>query len=223
MTTDAARRSAEDAPTVATLNEHFPSPCAIVQQVRLDYADWYYDLSGGYILYFRPGYGQHYVHEVGAKRQQRLVAERAYGPLPPGHVVRRLTDDRTDNRAENLRIIPRSELPFAIAGHEPAAVHQCAVCGQSFQAVRKRIERTLSGQLFCSPECRQYAQCKVERPTADGLLRLMQEIGNWTRLAQHFGVSDNAVRKWAKRYGLDLSLCDGRQKENLSKLAGIPA
>ena len=214
MTTDAARRSAEDAPTVATLNEHFPSPCAIVQQVRLDYADWYYDLSGGYILYFRPGHGQHY--------EQRLVAERAYGPLPAGHVVRRLNDDRSDNRGENLRIIPRSELPFAIAGHEPAAVYQCAVCGHSFQTVRQRLERSLSGQLFCSPECRQFAQRKVERPTADGLLRLMQEIGNWTRLAQHFGVSDNAVRKWAKRYGLDLSLCDGRQKENRSKIANIP-
>jgi transposase-like protein len=40
----------------------------------------------------------------------------------------------------------------------------------------------------------------------------MQEIGNWSALGRHFGVSDNAVRKWAKRFGLDLSLCNGRYK-----------
>ena len=38
---------------------------------------------------------------------------------------------------------------------------------------------------------------------------------------QHFGVSDNAgahwARKWAKRNALDLSPCDGRQKENRNK------
>jgi hypothetical protein len=78
--------------------------------------------------------------------------------------------------------------------------------------VSQRIERSLSGDLYCSPSCRQFAQRKVIRPSADELRQLMVDIGNWTALGQLFGVSDNAVRKWAKRYGLDLALCDGRRK-----------
>jgi hypothetical protein len=93
MTTNTTpRRLAEDAPLVATLNDTFPSPCPIVQQVRRDFARWYYDLSDGYILYYLPDFGQEY--------EQRLVAERVFGPIPPGYLVRRRNHDRSDNRAD---------------------------------------------------------------------------------------------------------------------------
>jgi hypothetical protein len=200
MTADTAiRRSHQDAPRVATLNDTHPSPCPIVQQVRRDYARWYYDLSDGYILYFLTDFGQEY--------EQRLVAERAFGPIPPGHVVRRRNHDRSDNRAENLYLISRSNHAYASFGYAPAATYTCDHCGTAFQAPRQRIERSRSGHLFCSRVCKQLADRKVTRPTADELRHLMQEIGNWSALGRHFGVSDNAVRKWARRYGLDLALC----------------
>jgi hypothetical protein len=198
-------RSRRPAPTVATLQETHPTPCPVVQGVRRAYAHWFYDLSDGYILYYLPGFGQRYEH--------RLVAECVFGEIPPSYVVRHCNDDRADNRAENLRILSRSEHGLAVFGHEPAQTYTCATCGNSFKAVRQRVERSLSGELYCSPSCRQFAQRKVARPSADELRQLMQEIGNWTALGEMFGVSDNAVRKWAKRYGLDLALCDGRRKE----------
>jgi DNA-directed RNA polymerase subunit RPC12/RpoP len=204
MTTTIAR-SHRLAPTVATLNETHPTTCPIVQGVRLAYAAWFYDLSDGYILYYRPGCGQHYEH--------RLVAEFAFGDIPAGHVVRHCNDDRADNRAENLRILSRSDHGLAVFGHEPARTYTCATCGTEFKAVSQRINRSLSGDLYCSPACRQFAQRKVTRPSAEELRQLMVDVGNWTALGQLFGVSDNAVRKWAKRYGLDLALCDGRRKD----------
>jgi hypothetical protein len=203
MTTDTAttRRSHEDAPLVATLNETYPSPCPIVQQVRRDYARWYYDLSDGYILYFLPDFGQYY--------EQRLVAERAFGPIPPSYIVRRRNQDRADNRADNLYLISRTDHAYASFGHEPAETYTCYTCGTAFKAPHRRIERSHSGRLFCCRKCKDLADRKVTRPTAEELQRLMQEIGNWSALGRRFGVSDNAVRKWAKRYGLDLSLCGG--------------
>lgn len=197
-------RAQRPAPTVATLAATHPTTCPLVEAVRVEFAMWFYDCSDGYILYFLPGFGQHYEH--------RLVAERAFGAIPPGHVVRHRNDDRTDNRAENLHILSRSEHGLAVFGHEPAQTYTCATCGGEFKAVRQRIERSLTGDLYCSPACRQFAQRKVVRPSADELRQLMTDIGNWTALGQLFGVSDNAVRKWAKGYGLDLALCDGRRK-----------
>jgi hypothetical protein len=118
-------RSRRPAPTVATLNETHPTPCTVVQRVRLAYATWFYDLSDGYILYYLPGFGQHYEH--------RLVAERVFGAIPPGHIVRHGNDDRADNRAENLRILSRSEHGLAVFGHEPARTYTCATCGGSLR------------------------------------------------------------------------------------------
>ncbi|MCL4859508.1 MAG: HNH endonuclease [Caldilineaceae bacterium] len=204
MTIDALRRAQTPAPLVATLNDTFPSPCPIVQQVRQEYAHWRYDLSDGYILYFLTGFGQEY--------EQRLVAERAFGPIPPDHIVRRHNSDRTDNRAANLYLLRRSDHGLFTLEREPALTYTCAHCGQTFKAPRQRIERTPSGQLFCSRACKDVMHRKVTRPSADELHRLMLDIGNWTALGQQFGVSDNAVRKWARRYGLDLSICDGRRK-----------
>jgi hypothetical protein len=169
--------------------------------VRRDYARWYYDLSDGYILYFLPDFGQYY--------EQRLVAERAFGPIPPSYIVRRRNQDRADNRADNLYLISRTDHAYASFGHEPAETYTCYTCGTAFKAPHRRIERSHSGRLFCCRKCKDLADRKVTRPTAEELQRLMQEIGNWSALGRRFGVSDNAVRKWAKRYGLDLSLCGG--------------
>ncbi len=42
---------------------------------------------------------------------------------------------------------------------------------------------------------------KVERPSKEELIVLIEEC-SWVALGKRFGVSDNAVRKWAKFYGL---------------------
>ena len=56
-------------------------------------------------------------------------------------------------------------------------------------------------QKFCSHNCMHYSQRKIERPNKEELIELMKTT-NWTQLGKMFGVSDNAVRKWAKGYSL---------------------
>lgn len=59
----------------------------------------------------------------------------------------------------------------------------------------------LTKQKYCSKICATKASRKIERPTRQ---ELEQEIQNntWISLGKKYGVSDNAVRKWAKKYNL---------------------
>jgi Zn finger protein HypA/HybF involved in hydrogenase expression len=51
------------------------------------------------------------------------------------------------------------------------------------------------------PTCFASGRRKVERPTKDELSALMGTM-TWVRMGEVYGVSDNAVRKWARSYGL---------------------
>ena len=55
---------------------------------------------------------------------------------------------------------------------------------------------------FCSVSCTKLFQRKVKRPTRKILDKEIREIDNWCALGRKYGVTDNAVRKWAKSYGL---------------------
>lgn len=54
---------------------------------------------------------------------------------------------------------------------------------------------------FCSRECLHLSQQKCARPSKE---QLSSDISgsNWTAIGRKYGVSDNAVRKWAKKYGI---------------------
>lgn len=56
-------------------------------------------------------------------------------------------------------------------------------------------------QVYCSVACRGKESRKVVRPSKTELKSLIKKH-NWVNLGKMFGVSDNAVRKWAKKYEL---------------------
>lgn len=58
-----------------------------------------------------------------------------------------------------------------------------------------------SGLTYCSPACRAVGRRRVARPSKEQLGRELGTL-SWVALGRKYGVSDNAVRKWAKRYGL---------------------
>ena len=56
---------------------------------------------------------------------------------------------------------------------------------------------------YCSYTCAKINRRKVkERPSKEELVALLIK-NNWTQTAAIFDVSDNAVRKWAKEYGIN--------------------
>jgi len=82
----------------------------------------------------------------------------------------------------------------------PVIKKECEVCGKSFFST----EYPNKTQKLCSAECSSISRRKVrERPSKQELEILIEQY-SFVRLGKIYGVSDNAVRKWAKKYELIL-------------------
>jgi len=104
----------------------------------------------------------------------------------------------TDNRIENLRIL----CPNCNAGLETHGgknnktyyrntyqkkYYYCD-CGEQITKGSKRCKK-----------CYDIAQRKVERPSYEQLIQDIRET-NYTQTGKKYGVSDNTIRKWIKKY-----------------------
>lgn len=122
-------------------------------------------------------------------------------------ILDHVNGDRTDNRIENLRIVcPNcgAALPTHagrnIKRHK--TIKSCPICGK---------EARSSNHTYCSPECAKKAgskprfeKRKVVRPPMEVLLRETKELG-FVATGKKYGVTDNSVRKWVKRYKWETS------------------
>lgn len=70
----------------------------------------------------------------------------------------------------------------------------CNHCGRPFATIWEKTR-------YCGYPCAAFARRKAERPSKDELWQLIKTTP-FTRIGERFGVSDNAVRKWARSYGL---------------------
>jgi hypothetical protein len=106
-----------------------------------------------------------------------------------------------DNRLENLQIVcPNCAATLAThcARNQPPRI--CPTCGI---ACRRRSAR----QQYCCLRCwhdsearkRSEPRYKVARPSHEQLLADLREL-SWVAVGAKYGVSDNAVRKWVRRY-----------------------
>jgi hypothetical protein len=108
-----------------------------------------------------------------------------------------------DNQLDNLRIVcPNcaATLSTHCARNQPLSV--CPTCGREFRKRRR--------QQYCSQRCWQNSdvcrairarghQQRVARPSHGELLADLREL-SFVAVGRKYGVSDNAVRKWLRRY-----------------------
>jgi endogenous inhibitor of DNA gyrase (YacG/DUF329 family) len=80
---------------------------------------------------------------------------------------------------------------YATRKPEPKPTHPCKKCGKD----------TSTTNTFCSIRCAQLDSTKIEWPSDQNILRLVQQQG-FRSAGRVLGVSDNAVRKRLKRQGL---------------------
>lgn len=177
---------------VKNLDEIHPSDCPILAQVRKKYANWRCNYSYGYIRYTRGN-----THRL----EHRLVTN-----APRGMHVHHIDGDITNNAASNLQVMTPSEHATLHKGNRVELT--CPICGANFD--RKGSE--LAEKNYCSKRCASRATRRARRPSAHELQKLLADVGNWCAVGRMFGVSDNAVRKWAKYYGLNMAGIDGRVK-----------
>jgi hypothetical protein len=108
-----------------------------------------------------------------------------------------------DNRLENLQIVcPNcaATLDTHCGRNKPRT---CPSCETLFRPSSKDQRYCTHGCWLASPEMKALnekpSRRKVARPTYEQLLADLREL-SWVAVGRKYGVSDNAVRKWLRRY-----------------------
>lgn len=81
----------------------------------------------------------------------------------------------------------------------PILNQNCEVCDKVFFT---KVKPGKEIQKLCSEQCSAISRRKIkERPSKDELELLLKQY-SFVKLGKIYGVSDNAIRKWAKKYDL---------------------
>lgn len=159
-----------------------------------------------YIMVYMPSH--HRAKVNGMVYEHILVAERKLGRmLKPKEVVHHEDEDKQNNNPDNLYVFKTDSdhiryhhngIKIKVDDYyvSPSKSGICEICNKYF-------EYSYSSQTgkFCSVECSKVSQRRVERPTKDELLNLIKNE-SFLEIGRMYGVSDNAIRKWCKEYGL---------------------
>lgn len=145
---------------------------------------------------------------------RKIASDKLGRPLEDGEVVHHIDEDRANNSEENLMV-------FKTSG-DHARFHQGGECtllsdGSYISstlydnATRKEDGTTLTRCVDCNKEitcgtrrcviCNGLNNRKVRRPSKEELLSDISTL-SFVSVGKKYGVSDNAVRKWCKGYGI---------------------
>lgn len=151
--------------------------------------------------------------------EHRLNAEKIIGrSLLPTEVVHHIDENRNNNALNNLMVFKTNEdhTRFHKTGKlqaledgtyiSPISQHkifQCIQCNKTYH-----LKNKWKSKKFCCLECKKlYKEIGIkkdycnERVSKDTLNMLIHQYP-FTTIAKMFNVTDNAVRKWCKNYGL---------------------
>ena len=101
-------------------------------------------------------------------------------------IIHHIDGNKKNNSAENLKILDRSSHNKLHKGE--AEVKNCLSCGH--ETINKK---------YCSRLCCEMSRRIVNRPTKETLEQELK-VMSWVSIGKKYGVSDNAIRKWARRY-----------------------
>jgi ferredoxin len=136
--------------------------------------------------------------------------------LPLGLILDHVNGVRDDHRLENLQIV----CPNCAATLDTHCGRKnrrdpertCARCGAQFRPNRPQ-------QRYCSQACGTRAPRargvpnvairRAERPPYEQLLREIA-ASSWSAVGRSYGVSDNAIRKWVRRYEREAAARDSK-------------
>jgi len=115
--------------------------------------------------------------------------------------VHHIDRNKLNNSDENLLVTTNEEHPkihAKIEGKNISVFVTCKNCKKEFK--RKEITN-----IFCSNVCSrlylEFEKRKVKIPTKEELIELIN-TKPWLEIGRLFNVSDNAARKWARRYNI---------------------
>lgn len=185
-------------------------------------------MNNGYIEIMMPEHPN--ARSNGTILEHRLVAERKLGRyLKKTEVVHHIDEDKTHNVEENL-IIFRSNADhtrfhkIGIMKDMGDGTHtcpipeneimQCKYCGKYFIK-----DRNKKNNKYCSIECYKEScfkqfEARNDRPNKELLQTLVKQF-SFTAIGKMYGVSDNSVRKWCKKYEIPYGYRDNHPKKEV--------
>ena len=161
-------------------------------------------ILNGYRVIYRPENESSMTSENwnGYIYEHRYVAEKFLGRfLSDDEVVHHLDGNKMNNRSENLIVLLEIMHPklhawidrgLEFKSDNSFQILECSLCSLTLQGTNEK---------YCSDECFKLDLRKVERPSKE-ILRDDIDTMSWLAIGRKYGVSDNAVRKWAKKYGI---------------------
>lgn len=141
-------------------------------------------------------------------------------PVWHGHPLIMILDHvngvNNDNCLSNLRLLcPNcNSQQSTFCGSNRKVQHRCSDCGAEVSRCAFRC-KSCDEKLAITRSPR-----KVTRPSCEELQRMLQ-TSSWVSIAKQYGVSDNSVRKWAKRYNLDVAPRRAAKGQTLKRLAPL--
>lgn len=134
----------------------------------------------------------------------REVYKAFIGDIPENNDVHHINHNKLNNRVENLGILTRAENVIEQVvyntgvykdSHNVHNTHKCKECGTTIS--------------YKSTYCKKHAHLLSGRNYKNGFIKketivelLTKEYGNFTKVGKELGITDNAVRKWCKKYSL---------------------
>jgi hypothetical protein len=187
------------------------------------------NLSNGYIEVYMPQHPN--ARSNGTVLEHRLVAEMKLGRyLKPEETVHHKDENRTNNHPDNL-IVFRTNADHSrfhkigvlkdmgdgtyVCPVKEAEIKKCKFCGKYYI-----YDKAHKHNKFCSWEC--YVENKDnifeekvmnnKIPNKEELEVLIHSV-NFIKIGEMYGVSDNAVRKWCRKYNLPYKYRDLHPKK----------
>lgn len=151
-------------------------------------------------------------HKAYRRYVHQLVAQ-AFVDNPQGHSeVHHKDYDKQNNSADNLEWIShldniidlRNRIGSFKDSHNRLKTHRCQECGITVLYKSKWCKKCANSHIK-----RHYKHRKLSKEEVNNVL--IQNNGNFTKAAEQFDITDNALRKWCIKYNLPSKSRDWKQ------------
>lgn len=149
----------------------------------------------------------------------RLVYRTFVGVIPSGKEINHIDHNKSNNNIDNLELVTRSEnLKKSVLFYGNKLRPRCKCCGKKLGYDAKSVYclscRKQKNIKMCNTKLHKYSH-----PTKEQLWKLIKEK-SFVEIGRIYSVTDNAIRKLAKSYGLpfrkrDIERQKEKEKENL--------